>query len=246
MVLFQEKIDGINWFFVCWYIFIKSKKFIEDFLNECGQKFAWSSSLWDSKICFLSRINSWTVLIFCMLIMMQKFLVRLIILLCLPNFWMPEVYCSQRWMQPGYLVESNKEKSDNWISEFEFCNRTKINTVAFILCGKGFCFLRLAHFRFVSAYTSKPFRYRYFAGYRFGFKVFNQIGTRRYFWLVEKKKKCFSQENAKKVVEGLGTGSFVTVNNVTPHSCGCGEMLPGNFRELSCCLFMHDRHSKNT
>ena len=47
----------------------------------------------------------------------------------------------------------NQEKSDNWISEFEFYNHTKINTVAFILCGKGFCFLRLAHFRFTSVRT---------------------------------------------------------------------------------------------
>ena len=70
-----------------------------------------------------------------------------------------------------------------------------------------------AHFRFTSAYTSKPFRYWYFAAYRFGLKVFNQIGTCQYFQLVEKKK-CFTQENAKEVVEGLGNDSFVTVTNV--------------------------------
>ena len=109
-----------------------------------------------------------------------------------------------------------------------FVTTPKLTPVAFILCGKGFYFLRLAHSRFASAYTSKPFRYRYFAAYRFGFKVFNQIGTRRYFQLVEKKK-CFPRESAKNVVEGLGTGSFVTVTNLTPHSCGCGEILPGKF-----------------
>ena len=92
--------------------------------------------------------------------------------------------------------------TDNWISEFEFCNDTKINTVAFILCGKGFCFLCLARFRFASACTSKPFRYQCFAAYRFGFKVVNHISTCQYFQLVEKKK-CFPQKNAKKVVKSL-------------------------------------------
>ena len=38
--------------------------------------------------------------------------------------------------------------------------------------------------------TSKLFRYRYFAARPFGFKVFNQVGNRRYFQLVEKK--CFA------------------------------------------------------
>ena len=74
----------------------------------------------------------------------------------------------------------------------------------------------------------QAFSIRYFAAYRFGCKVFNQIGTRRYFQLVEKGK-CFVPENAKKVVEGLGTGSFVTVNDLTPRSCGCGKIPPGKF-----------------
>ena len=56
-----------------------------------------------------------------------------------------------------------------------------------------FFFLRLTHSRFASTYTSKPFRCRCFAAYPFEFKVFNQIGTRWYFQLVEKKK-CFSWE----------------------------------------------------
>ena len=29
------------------------------------------------------------------------------------------------------------------------------------------------------------------------------------------------------MVEGLGTGLFVTVTNLAPHYCGCGEILPG-------------------
>ena len=115
------------------------------------------------------------------------------------------------------MVESNQEKLNNWISEFEFCNHTKINTVALILCRKGFHFLRLANPRFAIAYTSKPFRYRYFAAYPFGFKVFNRISTRWYFQLVEKKKD-FAWGNAKEVVESLGNGSFVAVTNLAPHS----------------------------
>ena len=80
----------------------------------------------------------------------------------------------------------------------------------------------------MSAYLPKPFRYRYFAAYPFGFKVFNHIGNCRYFQLVEKKL-CFAWENAKEVIEDLGTGLFVTVTNLDPQSCVCGEILPGNF-----------------
>ena len=134
--------------------------------------------------------------------------------------------------------ESNQAKSDNLISEFKFCNHTRINTVAFILCGKDFCFLRLYHFRFAIAYTSKPLRYRYFAVSLFRFKVFNQIGTRRNFQLIEKKK-CFAQENTKKLGEGLGIGSFVTVTTLTPHSCGCGEILPGKFFLITYRVLIH-------
>ena len=50
-------------------------------------------------------------------------------------------------------------------------------------------------------------------------------------------KKSFAQENAKKVVERLGTGLFDTVTNVTPHSCGCGEILLGNFFLITCAGF---------
>ena len=71
-----------------------------------------------------------------------------------------------------------------------------MNTVAFILYRKGFYFLSLGHSSFASAYTSKPFQYRYFVAYPFGFKVFNQIGTRRYFQQVEKKN-CFTWENQR-------------------------------------------------
>ena len=73
------------------------------------------------------------------------------------------------WMQPNWFVESNQGKLGNWISKFEFYNHTKINTVAFIFCGKGFCFLCLAHSCFASVYTLKHFWSRYFAAYRFEF-----------------------------------------------------------------------------
>ena len=44
----------------------------------------------------------------------------------------------------------------------------------------------------------------------------------------------FCPRKVKKVVEGLGTGLSVTATNVTPHSCGCGEILPGKFFLITC------------
>ena len=79
---------------------------------------------------------------------------------------------------------------------------------------------------------SKLFRYRYFAAYPFGFKVF-QIGNRRYFQLVGKKK-CSVWENTNEVIEDLGTGSFVTVTNLASHSCGCEEIFPRKFLLITC------------
>ena len=86
--------------------------------------------------------------------------------------------------------------------------------------------------------ANSPFWYRYFAGYPFGLKVFNQIGTRRYFQLIEKKK-YFVSESAKEVAKGLGTGSFVTVTNLAPHSFGCGEILPVKFFLITCRVWFH-------
>ena len=59
-------------------------------------------------------------------------------------------------------------------------------------------------------------------------------------------KKSFAQENAKKVVEGLGTGLFDTVTNVTPHSCGCGEILLGNFFLITCRVGTTFKRSEKT
>ena len=56
---------------------------------------------------------------------------------------------------------------------------------------KGF-FLRLAHL-FRECVHIQAFLYQYFAAYPFGSKIFNPIGTRRYFQLVQL---------------GLGTGSY--------------------------------------
>ena len=33
----------------------------------------------------------------------------------------------------------------------------------------------------------------------------------------------------KEAVEGLGTGSFVTVTNLVPHACGYRKISPGKF-----------------
>ena len=54
-----------------------------------------------------------------------------------------------------------------------------------------------------------------------------KIGNRWYFQLVEKKK-CFAWENAKKVIEGLGTGWFITVTNLAPSSSDSAKTLTGN------------------
>ena len=70
----QEWTDGIKWFFTCWYKFRKAKSSFNGFL------------LWDPKICCISRMNFWIERIFCMLIVMQQFLGRLIILHCICSF----------------------------------------------------------------------------------------------------------------------------------------------------------------
>ena len=98
----------------------------------------------------------------------------------------------------------------------EYLNLHFVTTLYHILCGKSFYFLRLAHSYFASAYYVQAFSVPI---------AFNQVGNRQYFQLVEKKK-WFAWEHAKKVVEGLGTGWFVTVINLGRHSCGCGKILP--------------------
>ena len=45
-------------------------------------------------------------------------------------------------------------------------------------------------------------------------------------WLERKNKR---NEKMHRIVEGLRTGRFVTITNLTPHSCGCAESLSGKF-----------------
>ena len=139
----------------------------------------------------------------------------------------------------NWLIKTRKNLIIEYLN-LDFVTKVNlvINTIAFTFCGKGLYFFRLAHSRFASAYygqriMSKLSRYRYFATYPFGFKVFNQIGNRRYFQQDEKKK-CFASENAKEVVEDLGTRSFVTVTKLAPHFCGCGKIPPGKLFLITC------------
>ena len=96
---------------------------------------------------------------------------------------------------------------------------TPLHSIHFMQFSFGWLLVLVWLLRLASAYTSKPFRYRYFAVYPFRFKVFNQIGTRWYFQLVENKN-CFAWETAKEVAEGLGTSPFVTVTNLWGNSSG--------------------------
>ena len=61
-------------------------KVLHWFLGGFVQKWKWSFGLQDSKISCFSIINFWIEVIYCMLIVMQYFLVRLIFLLCIFNF----------------------------------------------------------------------------------------------------------------------------------------------------------------
>ena len=70
-------ISSMNWWnelIFCMVVQIQeSKKLFQWFLGEPGQKWAWSVSSWDPKICWISL---WIELIFCILTVMQLFLVR--------------------------------------------------------------------------------------------------------------------------------------------------------------------------
>ena len=126
-----------------------------------------------------------------------------------------------------YWLSQTKRNLTIEYLNFNFVTTPKLTPLHLFYAAKVF-FLYLTHSRFASAYMSKPFQYQYFAAYSSGFKVFNQIGTCWYFQLV-KKKKCFAWENAKKVAEGLGTGSFIAATNLAPHSCGCGTIFCETF-----------------
>ena len=70
LMVSQEWVDGINWIFACWYRFTKIKSWSKIYRvslvkNGCDQ----SSQ---SKINFISRMNRWNKLIFCLLVQIQE------------------------------------------------------------------------------------------------------------------------------------------------------------------------------
>ena len=54
----------------------ESWKLLQWFLGRCYQKWAWLSSLWDCKICYVLRMSLCIEQIFCMLTVIKNFLVR--------------------------------------------------------------------------------------------------------------------------------------------------------------------------
>ena len=96
-------------------------------------------------------------------------------------------YCSGGCNPVNWLNQTRRSLTIEHLN-LNFVTTPKLTPFHLVYAEKGFCFLRLAHFHFASGYTSKPFPYRYFAAYRFEFKVFNQVGTRWYFELVVKEK----------------------------------------------------------
>ena len=74
LTVLQEWTDGINWFFACWYRFTKIKSWSKIYWvnmvkNGCGQSGLWSQ---DCEIDFISKMNRWNKLIFCMLVQIQE------------------------------------------------------------------------------------------------------------------------------------------------------------------------------
>lgn len=67
-----KETDGVNWFFSFCYFFKKAIVTSIIFGWEWS-KCVWSLRSWDSKIGFISIINWWIQLIFCMLIMMSSY-----------------------------------------------------------------------------------------------------------------------------------------------------------------------------
>ena len=66
----QEWVDGINWIFACWYRFTKIKSWSKIYWvslvkNGCDQS-------GQSKIYFISKMNRWNKLIFCLLVQIQE------------------------------------------------------------------------------------------------------------------------------------------------------------------------------
>ena len=73
----QNWTDKTTWFFCMLVQMQEGWKLIQSFLNGPCQKWQWLLSSWNPKTCIL-KINIWIELNILMLVVMQKFLVRLI------------------------------------------------------------------------------------------------------------------------------------------------------------------------
>ena len=60
----QEKMNERNWFLVCWYKFMETKSYFNNFWVGGGQKWAWPLRSWNSKICCITGTSWWNELIF--------------------------------------------------------------------------------------------------------------------------------------------------------------------------------------
>lgn len=118
-------------------------------------------------------------------------------------------------MQSGQLVESNQEKfgkflSLNFASRRKLCKISvfyeKINTVAFISCGKVFIFLRFGSFLFRKCITLTSLSdIGILRDSVSDLKISIRSAAVNIFnWLA--RKKCFAWEYAQEVGGGLATG----------------------------------------
>ena len=149
------------------------------------------------------------------------------------------VRISGEWNPFNWLSQTRRNLTSEYLN-LNFVTTPKLTPLHSIhFMWKRFLFLAFGSFPFRECVHFQAFSIPIFCSISFfGFKVFNQLGTRWYFQLVENKN-CFSWETAKEVVEGLGTGSFVTVNNLAPHSCGFGEVLPGKSFLITYSVWRH-------
>ena len=97
------------------------------------------------------------------------------------NYRVTSALSNHWWMQSGQLVESNQEKFGKFLSLDFTCRRKlckisvfyeKINTAAFILCGKVFIFLRFGLFLFLKCIYLLAFPILVFYGTAFRIEKF--------------------------------------------------------------------------
>ena len=82
----QNWTDKTTWFFCMLVQMQEGWKLIQSFLSVPCQRWQWLFSSWDPKTCIL-KMNIWIELNILMLIVMQKFLVRLISYSLVFKFW---------------------------------------------------------------------------------------------------------------------------------------------------------------